>query len=207
MAATRRRSAERDVPTNLYVLTGLSEAGGAIVCARGGVAERRSSCRQVPAEGVDRQRMGGEGGAHDTGIPTSPRSGLVAALRQSLDPTTPCWSRTTFGGQPVGQLLQELGARTERSRPKRSCVTGDCALTRATPTGAHRKGAELTLIASTGGGRDGAGRYEFELEPRSRARTARRRRRHHAVRDHRLGGHATTLTYEANDHCPPDASC
>jgi Xaa-Pro aminopeptidase len=201
------------VPDQNYLyLTGLREAGGALVLrARGGVAEAQLFVAdKVPAEEVwTGNRLGAAAARAVTGIPTSSRAALVEALKQTLKPTdTLLVANDTSSGQPAGQLLHELRG-PHGSLPVRSASALVRRL-RAKKSDAElaliRKAAELTLI-----GFDAAvaatapGRYEFELEAALKSAY----RRHGADAADGFppiiasGDNATTLHYEANDSLLP----
>ncbi|HEV7990552.1 MAG TPA: Xaa-Pro aminopeptidase, partial [Gemmatimonadaceae bacterium] len=201
------------VPDQNYLyLTGLSEPGGALVLrARDGVAEAQLFVAdKVPAEEVwTGNRLGVDAARTTTGIPTSSRGGLVAALRQVLSPNdTLLVANDTSSGQPVGQLLAELrgGGASVKARSASQPIRRLRAHKSDAELALIRKAAELTLI-----GFDAAvaatapGRYEFELE--AALKGAYRRSGADGADGFppiiASGDNATTLHYESNDSLLP----
>jgi Xaa-Pro aminopeptidase len=202
------------VPDQNYLyLTGLREAGGALVLrVRGGVGEAQLfvADKEPAAEVWTGNRLGVEGARAATGMNTASASGLAAALRTTLKPSdTLLVANDTSSGDPVGELIQELrgGGRTLRVRSVAQPIRRLRAIKSASELALIRKAAELTLI-----GFDAAvaatapGRYEYELE--AALKSGYRRSGADGADGFppiiASGDNATTLHYEANDSKLPD---
>ena len=212
-------AAEGDISRNGYVpdqnylyLTGLSEPDGVLVLrAKGGVADAQLFVAdKVPSREVwTGNRLGVDGARTSTGIPSSPRTGLVAALQQALGPNDTLYvANDTSSGQPVGELLSELRASksTLRTRSAAPLIRRLRAKKSDAELALIRKAAELTMI-----GFDAAvaatapGRYEFELE--AALKNGYRRAGADGADGFppiiASGDNATTLHYETNDALLP----
>jgi Xaa-Pro aminopeptidase len=201
------------VPDQNYLyLTGLREAGGALLLTiRGGVGEARLfvADKEPAAEVWTGTRLGTEAAQSLTGIPTSSRSALAAALKTALVGDTLLVANDTSSASPMGQLLREL--RSQGAGPQVRSAAAQIRRVRMIKSDAElaliRKAAELTLV-----GFDAAvaaiapGRHEYQVE----AALTGAYRAAGADGDAfppivASGDNATTLHYESNDAALPSA--